>query len=196
MEPVDISFGGLRIYSDEAYVVGAYVRLDVFFPRVAPATFTAKVMWIKTSGKGAPGRFEVGLAFVDLTPESIDLLHPLLEQGPESANPTESSAQVAPRMNSSVEFISNEPVTEIRPKTPEPASQGRNIRLMLSRTPVLVAGVEHLRAAQLDGWAGFVLSLIDGVTTVANLLELSGMAADVTLAILEDLRQRGIIELR
>jgi hypothetical protein len=67
---------------------------------------------------------------------------------------------------------------------------------MPSDIPVLTAGVDHLRAAQLDGRAGFVLSLIDGVTSVESILDLSGMPAEQTLAILEDLRQRRIVELR
>jgi hypothetical protein len=38
--------------------------------------------------------------------------------------------------------------------------------------------------------------LIDGITSVESLLDPSGMPADETLAILKDLRLRGIIELR
>jgi len=198
MEPIDISFGGLRIYADEAYEVGACLRLDVFFPRVAPATFATEVMWIKTLGKGAPARFELGLAFVDLTPESLDLLRPLLAQGPGSTGPPKSTAQVAPPTDSSSDLDMGEPVSEVRSVTPKPATgrQRRSTRSTLSDVPVLVAGADHLRAAQLDGRAGFVLSLIDGVTTVESILDLSGMPAPRTLAILEDLRQRGIVELR
>jgi hypothetical protein len=34
---------------------------------------------------------------------------------------------------------------------------------------------------RLDGWAGFILSLIDGARTVESLLDLSGMPVDETL---------------
>jgi hypothetical protein len=43
---------------------------------------------------------------------------------------------------------------------------------------------------------GFILSLIDGVTTVESLLHLSGMPAEETLGITKDLRARGIVVLR
>jgi hypothetical protein len=74
LEPVDISFGGLRTYSDEEYQVGAFVRLDIFLSGVAPVTLSAEVMWIKTLGRGAPARFDVGLAFVDLRPDAVNVL--------------------------------------------------------------------------------------------------------------------------
>jgi CRP-like cAMP-binding protein len=62
--------------------------------------------------------------------------------------------------------------------------------------PVVVADADHLLAAQLDGKTGFVLSLIDGVTTVESILDLSGMPAEETLGILKDLRARGIVVMR
>jgi hypothetical protein len=54
---------------------------------------------------------------------------------------------------------------------------------------------EKLREAPLDCRSGFVVSLLDGRTTVAELLDLSGMPVEETLAIVEDLRLLGIIEL-
>ena len=90
--------------------MGAYVRLDVFFPRVVPVTVAAEVMWIKTSGNGAPARFEVGLAFVELTPEALGILRPLLAHGAESVDRPESNVQAAPRPDSSAEFGTAEPV--------------------------------------------------------------------------------------
>jgi len=200
LEPIDISFGGLRIYADESYEVGANLRLDVFFPSAAPVPCTTEVMWVKKSSKGAPARFEVGLAFVDLGPESLALLRPLLAKPrlAKSVNPAPaSSAKEAPRTGSAVE-TGRDPVSEVRPVTRPPVSarQSSNIRALPSDIPCLVAGVDHLRAAQLDARSGFLLSLIDGATTVENLLDLSGMSADNTLALLGDLRQRGIVELR
>ena len=67
---------------------------------------------------------------------------------------------------------------------------------MLPLVPVLAAGADQLRAAHLDWRAGFILSLLDGVTTVEGLLDVSGMPADETLGILKDLHLRGIVELR
>jgi hypothetical protein len=141
----------------------------------------------------------VGLAFVDLGPESLALLRPLLAKPrlAKSVNAPASSEKKAPRTGSAVE-IGRDPVSEVRPVTRPPVSArgSSDIRALPSDIPCLVAGVDRLRAAQLDARSGFLLSLIDGATTVENLLDLSGMSADDTLALLEDLRQRGIVELR
>jgi hypothetical protein len=53
----------------------------------------------------------------------------------------------------------------------------------------------ELRAATLDGRSGFLVSLIDGVTSVESLLDLSGMPGEETLTRLEDLRLHGIVDL-
>jgi len=201
IEAVDISFGGLRIYSDEEYAVGAYVRLEIFFPRAAPVTFDAEVMWIRASSQGAPARFDAGLAFVGLSPEALKLLQPLLEpEGNPASTPERSLDAVPPPAESAVDIdLEEEPPTSEPPLVaPGPATvrQGRNLRPKLWEIPALIAGADHLRAARLDARAGFVLSLVDGVTTVESLLDLSGMPADETLGILEDLSLHGIVEMR
>jgi hypothetical protein len=201
IEPVDISFGGLRIYSDEEYAVGAFLRLDIFFPRAAPVTFTAEVMWIQASAEGAPARYDVGLAFVELTSDALKLLQPLLAAREEPALAPEPDVDpVPPPADSAVDIdleeeppISEPPLVASGPAT---VRQERNRRPKLGEIPVLVAGADHLRAARLTGRAGFVLSLIDGITTVESLLDLSGMPVEETLGILEDLHWRGIVELR
>jgi hypothetical protein len=177
VEPIDISLGGLRIHSDEAHPIGSFLPLDIFFPNVPPVTLSARVMWVTLLGKGAPARFEAGLAFVELTPYALKLLR--------SAIGSEGS----------VEFISDEPATELHAVAPLrlPAPQGPDIHSMLSETPVVLVSAETLRAAQLDGRAGFLVSLIDGTTTVESLLDLSGMPEQETLALLDDLRSRGIV---
>lgn len=79
MEPIDISLGGLRIYSDEAYRVGSLLRLDISFSRTPPATFTAEVLRIAALRRGAHDRFDVGLAFTHATPEALKLLETVLD---------------------------------------------------------------------------------------------------------------------
>jgi hypothetical protein len=56
-----------------------------------------------------------------------------------------------------------------------------------------VVSTEELLLQSLDNLSGFILSLIDGSTSIEQLFDLSGVAAEETLAILEDLRRRGII---
>ncbi len=205
IEPVDISFGGLRIYCDEEYAVGAYVQLDIFFPRAAAVTFTAEVMWIRASAQGASARFDVGLAFVELSRDALELLHPLLE--PEAMEPEANPAAapepsldvVPPPAESAVDIDLEEERRSSEPPPVAPVAatvRPRRSRPQLCEIPALVAGADHLRAAQLDGRAGFILSLIDGVTTVESLLDLSGMPVDQTLGILEGLSLYGIVELR
>jgi hypothetical protein len=126
IEPIDISFGGLRIYSDEEYAVGAYLRLDIFVPGASPATFTAEVMWILASDKGAPGRFDVGLAFVGLTPEALNILRPLLGQEEElDGSPEWKIEQVPAPAESAVDIDLEEESTTSEPPPAAPATVGK-----------------------------------------------------------------------
>jgi hypothetical protein len=143
----------------------------------------------------------VGLAFVGLGPDALKLLQPLLEPEGNPATIPDPSLDVAPPPAESAVDIDLEgelPTSEAPVVAPASATarQGRNTHPKLWEIPALVAGADHLRAARLDGRAGFILSLIDGGTTVESLLDLSGMPADETLGILEDLSLHGIVELR
>jgi PilZ domain-containing protein len=73
-EPVDISLGGLRIFSDEDRKVGELLKLEFFLPDVPPVTYTAEVVWVDPLEEGAPARFDVGLKFIQLEPEAIKVL--------------------------------------------------------------------------------------------------------------------------
>ncbi len=212
LEPVDISFGGLRTYSDEEYPVGAFLRLDIFFSGVAPVTLSTEVMWVKPLGKGAPARFDLGLAFVDLKPDALNVLRRLFsqaeraERAPESSvAPRPDSPQKAPPPDLTLEFTRSEPVSEVRPVTPKagtvrsvsenPSSAPTASSATLARIPMIIVGAERLRATKLDARAGFLLALIDGITSVEGVLDLSGMPVDETLDLLDDLKRRGIIAL-
>src|SRR5580700_3476368 len=73
-EPVDISLGGLRIFSDEERKIGELLKLEFFLPDVQPVTYTAEVVWVDPLEEGAPARFDVGLKFIQLEPEAIKVL--------------------------------------------------------------------------------------------------------------------------
>jgi len=73
-ETVDISFGGVRIFSDEALRVGELLKLEFFLPDVAPVTYTGEVVWVEALASGVPARFDVGLKFIQLEPEALRLL--------------------------------------------------------------------------------------------------------------------------
>ncbi len=82
-EAVDISLGGVRVYSDEPYKVGQLVKMEFFVEGGPPLTYTAEVVWVEKQPRDAPARFDVGLKFVDLSPEALEFLRSLL--GPEDA---------------------------------------------------------------------------------------------------------------
>jgi len=93
-----------------------------------------------------------------------------------SASTSPSSMSPTPQTTNALRRISRPPRRRAAPKKKARAF-ARTAR-GFSDIPVLVAGAQHLRAAQLDGRAGFILSLIDGVTTVESLLDLSDMPTD------------------
>ncbi len=80
-EAVDISLGGVRVYSDDAYRVGALVKMEFFVEGTPPVTYTAEVVWIEGLPPGEPAKFDVGLKFVNLAPDAIKFLTSVL--GPE-----------------------------------------------------------------------------------------------------------------
>jgi PilZ domain-containing protein len=77
-EPVDISLGGVRIYSDDELRVGELLKMEFFLVDVPPVTYTAEVVWIERLPAGAPARFDVGLKFIQLEPDALQLLSKVL----------------------------------------------------------------------------------------------------------------------
>jgi hypothetical protein len=66
----------------------------------------------------------------------------------------------------------------------------------LDRVPVVMVPRDQLRWLSIDHKAGFVLSLVDGVSTLEMIIDVSGMAELDTLRILSELAQQRIISLR
>ena len=64
----------------------------------------------------------------------------------------------------------------------------------LAQVPRVILSREELNAADLDHRDYFLISLMDGHTTVENVLDISGMPPEEALALLESLVRRGIIE--
>lgn len=80
-EAVDLSLGGVRIYSDDELEVGELVKLEFFVAGVDAVTYTAEVVWIEKLPDGEPARFDVGLKFIQLEPAALRFLVSVL--GPE-----------------------------------------------------------------------------------------------------------------
>jgi hypothetical protein len=66
----------------------------------------------------------------------------------------------------------------------------------LDRVPIVLVPREQLRWLSIDHKAGFVLSLVDGVSSVEMIIDVSGMPELETLRILAELTQQRIIALR
>jgi hypothetical protein len=81
--PVDLSLGGVRVFSDDKYRVGDLVKMEFFVPGSPHVTYTAQVVWIDPLPDGEPAKFDVGLKFVDLQPDALQFLASIL--GPEGA---------------------------------------------------------------------------------------------------------------
>jgi hypothetical protein len=65
-----------------------------------------------------------------------------------------------------------------------------------ARIPTLAIDPAQLQARPLDKFAGFLISLMDGATSVETLLDLCALPQNEALAILEQLMRDGIVTLR
>jgi hypothetical protein len=66
----------------------------------------------------------------------------------------------------------------------------------LDRVPVVMVARDQLRWLSIDHRAGFVLSLIDGVSSLEMILDVTGMPQLDGLRILSELAQQRIIAIR
>lgn len=78
-QPLDISLGGLRIYSDEAIKKGTRLELELFLPDNSGVTCKVEVVWVDALPAGSPARHDVGLKFIDVKPEDRARLAAVLE---------------------------------------------------------------------------------------------------------------------
>ena len=193
LEPIDISLGGMRIRSHEDHPVGTVLRFDAFFPDVAPVRIAAEVRWTKALDENARALFDVGVAFAKVHPNVLNLVQACLGSDPSEAT----SEPVRAPVQSSVQFTPAQPVSDVRPTVQQPVAgrQHSDIHPILSAIPVVADGQPD-RGARLDGRGGYLLWLIDGFITVETILDLSGMPAEETLALLYELLERGIVKLR
>jgi c-di-GMP-binding flagellar brake protein YcgR len=76
---MNISLGGIRVYSDEEIRIGKRLELELFLPDGALMVCTARVVWQKTLPKGAAAKYDIGLEFLELPPEALRRLEKVLE---------------------------------------------------------------------------------------------------------------------
>jgi hypothetical protein len=89
-QPIDVSLGGVRIYSDDHLKVGELLKLEFFVEEASPVTYTAQVVWVDRLAQGAPAAFDVGLKFLHLEPAALKMLVGVLGPLEEEDEPKES----------------------------------------------------------------------------------------------------------
>jgi hypothetical protein len=76
--PIDLSLGGVRIYSDQRFAKGELLTLELMTPEMMTSTFTAEVVWIEELPPGSPALFDVGLRFRSVDPTQAQALERML----------------------------------------------------------------------------------------------------------------------
>ena len=66
---IDVGLGGLRVYSDEAFDIGARFEVELFMPSGDSISCLTEVMWIRPIDGNDPAAFDIGLKFLQV-PES------------------------------------------------------------------------------------------------------------------------------
>ena len=78
----DVSLGGLRCYSDEPHRAGERLELELSFVDGRCATVLAEVVWVERLPAGAPATYDVGMRYLDCSPEGLDLIREALRSQP------------------------------------------------------------------------------------------------------------------
>ena len=78
--PLDISLGGMRIYSDEPIKKGNKLELELFLPDTTSVTCKVEVVWVEQLPQNAPAKYDVGLKFIELKGEDKARLATILDE--------------------------------------------------------------------------------------------------------------------
>ena len=76
--PIDLSLGGVRIYSDQRFSKGELLTLELMTTTAPASTFNAEVVWIEELPAGSPALFDVGLRFRNVDPTQAEALERML----------------------------------------------------------------------------------------------------------------------
>ena len=78
----DVSAGGMRLLSDRPLEKGEPLDLEMLLPDGSWLRVVSKVAWSVKLDVGSAAEYEVGLRFVELTPDDRARLTPLLPPSP------------------------------------------------------------------------------------------------------------------
>jgi c-di-GMP-binding flagellar brake protein YcgR len=76
---VNISLGGIRIYSDDEFKIGKRLEVELMLPDDSVLICTAKVVWQKLLDDEATAKYDTGLQFLDISSEHLGRLSEVLE---------------------------------------------------------------------------------------------------------------------
>jgi hypothetical protein len=71
---LDVSLGGLRVYSDYALTLGLTLNVELHTEGCPRVCCTVEVVRVVPLGRGAPAPYEVGLRFVRFDPIGVKVL--------------------------------------------------------------------------------------------------------------------------
>jgi len=75
---VDVGLGGMRVYSDEPFDMGAKFEVEMFMSDGDSVNCLTEVMWVRPIPGGKPAQFDVGLKFLHVPEEGYAKLEALL----------------------------------------------------------------------------------------------------------------------
>jgi hypothetical protein len=76
---VDVGLGGMRVYSDEPFQIGARFEIELFLPDGGSVTCLTEVVWIRSLSTQQPAKYDVGLQFLDVPDRARERLGEVLE---------------------------------------------------------------------------------------------------------------------
>jgi len=80
--PTRDGLGGVRIFADEPPRQGDSLHAEIFLLDGTSVTCRVVVDWVDELPQGAPGHYDVGLAFTAIRPGDRERLGPVLAPGP------------------------------------------------------------------------------------------------------------------
>jgi c-di-GMP-binding flagellar brake protein YcgR len=78
---VNVSLGGMRVYSDEKLTVGETLELDLLLDEETTARCWARIAWVDKLGQSHGAAYDIGLEFTDMTDGDRRLLMAALRAG-------------------------------------------------------------------------------------------------------------------
>jgi len=77
---INIGFGGIRVYSDKELKIGKRLELELFLPDKTSMVCTSKVVWQTLLPEGAVAKYEIGLEFLEMSPDALRCLAKVLKR--------------------------------------------------------------------------------------------------------------------